>query len=180
MKQEREHLTSNISFKTIATQKAEFDKIARSNNLPTGEWVRSILEMNKYSYGKVGEPSENELEKDRTINKLKENIELLKLENRYAENLYSELEKENLSLKSNVTKMSKELELNIVSLKEMNEKLEQSQIEITKANYKLDVITNNINNMIKIKNKWDFQQFNLISELESLLVINGNATSTQS
>ena len=52
-----EYKTSTISFKTIATQKAEYTKIAKSHDLPTGEWVRSIVDIHKHMYWKVGDPS---------------------------------------------------------------------------------------------------------------------------
>ena len=171
MREEREHLTSNISFKTIATQKAEYDKTARSHNLSTGEWVRSIVEMNKYSYGKVGDPSENELEKNRTIKKLQEDNEQMELLNEFAKNLNLELEKENLHLKSKVNEVTKESALKTGAIEGKNKQVVRARIQISEANFRLNEITNNINNMINSTNEWDFQKTTLISELKSLLMI---------
>ena len=179
MKEQPEHLTSNISFKTIATQKAEYDKIARSHNLSIGEWVRSIVEMNKYSYGRVGEPSEMELEKDETIKKLQEENELMKSRNEFAKNLNREIEKENLQLKSKVSEANKESVLKTRIIEAKNKQLEQARIEVSEANYRLSEITNNINNMIKSKNEWDFQEATRISDLNSLLVIKDSVSLTQ-
>ena len=169
MKEQPEHLTSNISFKTIATQKAEYDKIARSHNLSIGEWVRSIVEMNKYSYGRLGEPSETELEKDETIKKLQEENELMKSRNEFAKNLNHELESENLELKSKLDAAKKELEFMQVTLEINRKDLKQARIEINKLNKQQSEIANKINKMIDNVNEWDFQKFSLILGLKSLL-----------
>ena len=43
MKKKKEFLTSNVCFKVTASQKAEYEKIAKSKGLSTGEWVRISL-----------------------------------------------------------------------------------------------------------------------------------------
>lgn len=46
-----------LSIKVTAEQKAEFTKIATKHNISLSEWSASILEINKDSYDKIGDPT---------------------------------------------------------------------------------------------------------------------------
>ena len=41
-----------LSTRVSAAQKAEYVKIASSHNISVSEWMASVIEMNKFSYGK--------------------------------------------------------------------------------------------------------------------------------
>ena len=50
-----------LSIKVTAEQKAEFTKIAIKHNISLSEWSASILEINKDSYDKIGDPTVREI-----------------------------------------------------------------------------------------------------------------------
>jgi hypothetical protein len=66
-----------LSTKVAPEQKAEYSKIASSNGISVSEWAASIIEMNKNSYNKFGEPTQEELIKDLKIRKLESEINQL-------------------------------------------------------------------------------------------------------
>jgi len=168
MKEQREHLTSPISFKTIASQKAEFDKIASSHNLTTGEWVRSILEMNKYSYGRIGEPTEKEIELLRLNKELQIKIDQHEVLTKYSDKSRNSLECKNielqkacLELKANTTQLLKEFEV-------LNKNQQQTKIEKEKAEECLLKLKREISILIENGNNWSFYEIETISKLKDL------------
>ena len=54
-----------LSTKVSAAQKAEYVKIAASHGISPSEWMASVIEMNKFSYGKIGDPTPNEIKQKR-------------------------------------------------------------------------------------------------------------------
>ena len=66
-----------ISTKVTANQKAEYSKIARLHNLTLSEWVCSIMEMNKDSYGKVCDPTKRETELEQKLHKSEKKVSRL-------------------------------------------------------------------------------------------------------
>ena len=68
MENNDQYRNMTLSLKVTASQKAEYVKIASSLNLTISEWLSSIIEMNKNSYERFGEPTKSET-------KLREEIE---------------------------------------------------------------------------------------------------------
>ena len=62
-----------LSTKVSAAQKAEYVKIAASHGISPSEWMASVIEMNKFSYGKIGDPTPNEIKQKRDNELLKSN-----------------------------------------------------------------------------------------------------------
>ena len=54
-----------LSTRVSAAQKAEYVKIAASHNISVSEWMASVIEMNKFSYGKIGDPTPLEIKQKR-------------------------------------------------------------------------------------------------------------------
>ena len=63
-----------LSTKVSAAQKAEYVKIAASHGISPSEWMASVIEMNKFSYGKIGDPTPNEIKQKREIELLKKQL----------------------------------------------------------------------------------------------------------
>jgi len=64
-----------LSTKVSAAQKAEYVKIAASHNISVSEWMASVIEMNKFSYGKIGDPTPNEIKQKRENELLKKQLQ---------------------------------------------------------------------------------------------------------
>ena len=88
-----------LSLKVTASQKAGYVKIASSLNLTLSEWLSSIIEMNKNSYEKFGEPTKNETKLKDEIGQLKNDIQNLKNKLIIAEELKAIELKSNLELR---------------------------------------------------------------------------------
>ena len=56
-------------------QKAEYVKIAASHNISVSEWMASVIEMNKFSYGKIGDPTPLEIKQKRENELLKKQLQ---------------------------------------------------------------------------------------------------------
>jgi hypothetical protein len=56
-----------LSTRVSAAQKAEFTKIATTHNISVSEWILSIIEMNKTSYGTFGDPTPREIKVTREL-----------------------------------------------------------------------------------------------------------------
>ena len=78
MENNDQYRNMTLSLKVTASQKAEYVKIASSLNLTVSEWLSSIIEMNKNSYERFGEPTKNEIRIREEIGKLKTEIQNLK------------------------------------------------------------------------------------------------------
>ena len=66
-----------LSTKVTAEQKAEFTKIAAKHNISLSEWSASILEINKDSYDKIGDPTLRETILEDKIRKQEQQIKRL-------------------------------------------------------------------------------------------------------
>ena len=64
-----------LSTKVSAAQKAEYVKIAASHGISPSEWMASVIEMNKFSYGKIGDPTPNEIKQKRENELLKKQLQ---------------------------------------------------------------------------------------------------------
>ena len=63
-----------LSTRVSAAQKAEYVKIAESHGISPSEWMASVIEMNKFSYGKIGDPTPNEIKQKRENELLKKQL----------------------------------------------------------------------------------------------------------
>ena len=63
-----------LSTKVSAAQKAEYVKIAASHGISPSEWMASVIEMNKFSYGKIGDPTPLEIKQKRENELLKKQL----------------------------------------------------------------------------------------------------------
>ena len=64
-----------LSTRVSAAQKAEFVKIAASHGVSPSEWMLTIIETNKNSYGKANDPTPNEIKQQREIELLKKQLQ---------------------------------------------------------------------------------------------------------
>ena len=64
-----------LSTKVSAAQKAEYVKIAVSHGISPSEWMASVIEMNKFSYGKIGDPTPLEIKQKRENELLKKQLQ---------------------------------------------------------------------------------------------------------
>ena len=64
-----------LSTRVSAAQKAEYVKIAASHGISPSEWMASVIEMNKFSYGKIGDPTPNEIKQKRVNELLKKQLQ---------------------------------------------------------------------------------------------------------
>lgn len=64
-----------LSTRVSAAQKAEFVKIAESHGVSPSEWMLTIIETNKHSYGKANDPTPNEIKQQREIELLKKQVQ---------------------------------------------------------------------------------------------------------
>ena len=63
-----------LSTRVSAAQKAEYVKIATSHGISPSEWMASVIEMNKFSYGKIGDPTPLEIKQKRENELLKKQL----------------------------------------------------------------------------------------------------------
>jgi hypothetical protein len=63
-----------LSTRVSAAQKSEFVKIAESHGVSPSEWMLTIIETNKHSYGKIGDPTPLEIKQKREIELLKKQL----------------------------------------------------------------------------------------------------------
>ena len=63
-----------LSTRVSAAQKAEYVKIAASHGISPSEWMLTIIETNKNSYGKANDPTPNEIKQQREIELLKKQL----------------------------------------------------------------------------------------------------------
>lgn len=103
MENNDQYRNMTLSLKVTASQKAEYIKIASSLNLTISEWLSSIIEMNKNSYERFGEPTKNETKLKEEIGKLKNDIQNLKNKLIIAEELKAIELKSNSELRQFVT-----------------------------------------------------------------------------
>jgi|TARA_B110000879_G_scaffold172214_1_gene223596 predicted nuclease with TOPRIM domain len=99
MENNDQYRNMTLSLKVTASQKAGYVKIASSLNLTLSEWLSSIIEMNKNSYEKFGEPTKNETKLKDEIGQLKNDIQNLKNKLIIAEELKAIELKSNLELR---------------------------------------------------------------------------------
>ena len=99
MENNDQYRNMTLSLKVTASQKAEYVKIASSLNLTVSEWLSSIIEMNKNSYERFGEPTKNEIRIREEIGKLKTEIQNLKNKLIIAQELKAIELKSNLELR---------------------------------------------------------------------------------
>ena len=64
-----------LSTRVSAAQKAEYVKIAASHGISVSEWMASVIEMNKFSYGKIGDPTPLEIKQKRENELLKKQLQ---------------------------------------------------------------------------------------------------------
>ena len=64
-----------LSTRVSAAQKAEYVKIAASHGISPSEWMASVIEMNKFSYGKIGDPTPLEIKQKRENELLKKQLQ---------------------------------------------------------------------------------------------------------
>ena len=64
-----------LSTRVSAAQKSEFVKIAASHGVSPSEWMLTIIETNKNSYGKIGDPTPLEIKQKREIELLKKQLQ---------------------------------------------------------------------------------------------------------
>lgn len=64
-----------LSTRVSAAQKSEFVKIAESHGVSPSEWMLTIIETNKHSYGKANDPTPNEIKQQREIELLKKQFQ---------------------------------------------------------------------------------------------------------
>ncbi len=64
-----------LSTKVSAAQKAEYVKIAASHGVSPSEWMLTIIETNKHSYGKANDPTPNEIKQKRENELLKKQLQ---------------------------------------------------------------------------------------------------------
>ena len=64
-----------LSTRVSAAQKSEFVKIAESHGISPSEWMLTIIETNKNSYGKANDPTPNEIKQQREIELLKKQLQ---------------------------------------------------------------------------------------------------------
>ena len=65
-----------LSTRVSAAQKAEYVKIASSHDISVSEWMASVIEMNKFSYGKIGDPTPLEIKQKRENELLKKQLQI--------------------------------------------------------------------------------------------------------
>ena len=63
-----------LSTRVSAAQKAEYVKIAASHGISPSEWMASVIEINKFSYSKIGDPTPNEIKQKRENELLKNQL----------------------------------------------------------------------------------------------------------
>ena len=64
-----------LSTRVSAAQKAEYVKIAESHGVSPSEWMLTIIETNKNSYGKANDPTPNEIKQKRENELLKKQLQ---------------------------------------------------------------------------------------------------------
>ena len=74
MKENMHYRNITLSTRVSAAQKAEYVKIASSHNISVYEWMASVIEMNKFSYGKIGDPTPLEIKQKRENELLKKQL----------------------------------------------------------------------------------------------------------
>ena len=74
MKENMHYRNITLSTRVSAAQKAEYVKIASSHNISVSEWMASVIEMNKFSYGKIGDPTPLEIKQKRENELLKKQL----------------------------------------------------------------------------------------------------------
>ena len=77
MEENAQYRNMTLSLKVTAMQKAEYIKIASNYDISISEWLSSVIEMNKHSFGNVGEPSKTEKKQQELIDKQKKEIQRL-------------------------------------------------------------------------------------------------------
>ena len=75
MKENMHYRNITLSTRVSAAQKAEYVKIASSHNISVSEWMASVIEMNKFSYGKIGDPTPLEIKQKRENELLKKQLQ---------------------------------------------------------------------------------------------------------
>jgi len=64
-----------LSTRVSAAQKAEYVKIAESHGISPSEWMVTIIETNKNSYGKANDPTPNEIKQKRENELLRKQLQ---------------------------------------------------------------------------------------------------------
>jgi hypothetical protein len=75
MKKNIHYRNITLSTRVSAAQKAEYVKIAESHGVSPSEWVVTIIETNKNSYGTIGDPTPLEIKQKREIELLKKQLQ---------------------------------------------------------------------------------------------------------
>jgi hypothetical protein len=66
-----------LSTRVSSAQKADYSKIAAQHHISVSEWMLSVLEMNKNSYGSYGDPTPKEDKQEREIELLEKKVQKL-------------------------------------------------------------------------------------------------------
>ena len=147
---------------------AEYDNIAKSHGLPTGEWVRSILEQNKYSYGKLDEPTETEMEQMRIIKGLQgEKVKLI-LAKEISEKLLIEKEAIVNKLETKASDSERKYDVIRKECNHLKQELNNSNTELNELRLKMSKMNIGIDTIIENNNGWHFMDANLIADVKSL------------
>ena len=168
MNEQKEFLTSNISFKTIASQKAEYDNLAKDLNIPTGEWARSIIEQHKFSYGKSNEPTEKEALQKLEIEKLKEELITIELVKEFAIKSFKSIEDDNKAFQNELIESKATILQSLKEIDNLNKVLVKMEIEKEHLKTLLSKVNNEINIMISGKNIWSYLDCEVISKLKKM------------
>lgn len=77
MEENPQYRNMTLSLKVTAAQKAEYIKIASKYDISISEWLSSVIEMNKHSFGNVGELTKAEKKQQELIDNQKKEIQRL-------------------------------------------------------------------------------------------------------
>ena len=138
MEENAQYRNMTLSLKVTATQKAEYIKIASKYDISISEWLSSVIEMNKHSFGNVGEPSKTEKKQQELITKQKEEIQDLEKRLVIANELKGVELVSNQELRENISDWkvySRNVKSRLDFLEKENKKLKES---LEKTHKKID------------------------------------------
>jgi len=161
MNNNEQYRNMTLSLKVTPSQKAEYVKIASSLNITLSEWLNSIIEMNKNSYEKVGDPTNNEIKLGLEIEQLNREIQELKNKLTIAE------QQKGIELKSNF-----ELRQLVAEWKVYSNKMKNKKDALNEAYLNLDdkyrKVCENIDAFAEKQDGYVFFNFLNISEIRAL------------
>jgi chromosome segregation ATPase len=161
MKEQTEHKIACLSFKVWPSIRAEYIKIAEGLDMLLSQWLADTVEMSKHSISKIGCPTAGELQKEKTINDLSAQINLLQLSNKFCSKSYSVLEEEQTELNKENNSLLREN----VKLKEQLT-MAQKKINTEEERTRFDQVI--IEKIIANGNEWNYFDAFVLSELKKL------------